>query len=126
MSIQLNRIILFCENVETLKHFYQHFFSFPLLEEIPGEWAVLKAGPAEIAFHRMGEAYRNHTNQSFKAVTNTKLVFQLGADISAFRTQLAEKKIPMGEIKSFPGYPYLLCDGEDPEGNVFQLSQATR
>jgi hypothetical protein len=30
----------------------------------------------------------------------------------------------MGEIKSYPGFAGPLCDGIDPEGNVFQLSQA--
>ena len=27
----------------------------------------------------------------------------------------------MGEIKSYPGVTGPLCDGTDPEGNVFQL-----
>jgi hypothetical protein len=30
----------------------------------------------------------------------------------------------MRDLKRFPGFPMLMCDGEDPEGNVFQLSQA--
>ena len=31
----------------------------------------------------------------------------------------------MGEIKSYPGLTGPLCDGRDPEGNVFQLAEAT-
>jgi hypothetical protein len=27
------------------------------------------------------------------------------------------------EITTFDNYDYWLCDGEDPEGNVFQLRQ---
>jgi len=30
----------------------------------------------------------------------------------------------MREIKTFDGYAYWLCDGQDPEGNVFQLKQS--
>ena len=29
----------------------------------------------------------------------------------------------MREIKTFENYDYWLCDGEDLEGNVFQLKQ---
>jgi hypothetical protein len=29
----------------------------------------------------------------------------------------------MREIKTFDNYEYWLCDGEDPEGNVFQLKR---
>jgi len=38
-------------------------------------------------------------------------------------TELQAKGIPMGEIKSYPGLTGPLCDGKDPEGNVFQLAQ---
>ena len=31
--------------------------------------------------------------------------------------------VSMLELKRYDGFAYLLCDGEDPEGNVFQLSQ---
>ena len=30
----------------------------------------------------------------------------------------------MGRIKSYPGLTGPLCDGTDPEGNVFQLAQS--
>ena len=29
----------------------------------------------------------------------------------------------MGDLKRYDGFSQLMCDGEDPEGNVFQLSQ---
>ena len=41
------------------------------------------------------------------------------------REALLARGVPMGEIKSYPGLTGPLCDGRDPEGNVFQLSQAT-
>lgn len=30
----------------------------------------------------------------------------------------------MRELKSYPGVTGMLCDGEDPEGNVFQLAES--
>jgi hypothetical protein len=29
----------------------------------------------------------------------------------------------MQQIKTFENYDYWLCDGADPEGNIFQLKQ---
>lgn len=120
MHPSLTRIIIFCGNVEKLKQFYQSHFKCELLEEIKNEWVVLKAGQTEIAFHQVGAAYKNETGD-FKAESNTKLVFNIASDIHHFRNSLAEGGATMQEVKSFPGFNYLLCDGEDPEGNVFQI-----
>jgi hypothetical protein len=52
------------------------------------------------------------------------LVFAVYGDIEVYRAKLIANGTPMGEIKSYPGFTGPLCDGTDPEGNVFQLSQA--
>lgn len=52
---------------------------------------------------------------------NTKLVFEIDIDIESARNELVSKNIQMKEIKTFEDYPFWLCDGTDPEGNVFQL-----
>lgn len=121
MHPSLTRIIIFAGNVEKLKQFYQSNFKFSLLEEIKNEWLVLKAGQTEIAFHQVGEAYRNEAGE-FNAESNTKLVFTIASDIHHFRNTLVEGGATMQEVKSFPGFNYLMCDGEDPEGNVFQIA----
>ncbi|MDP1911005.1 MAG: hypothetical protein Q8K85_22105 [Hyphomicrobium sp.] len=41
------------------------------------------------------------------------------------REALRARGVAMGEIKSNPGHTGPLCDGRDPEGNVFRLSQST-
>lgn len=121
MNVQLNRIIIFANDVEKLKQFYQQHFSFTLIEEIKNEWVVLNTGLIELAFHQIGEAYRNNNDTPFRAESNTKLVFNIFTDIYLFRTKLLQTGVVVQEIKSFPGINYLLCDGEDPEGNVFQI-----
>lgn len=55
--------------------------------------------------------------------SNTKLVFEIKEELTSLRQELINKGVALREIKSFPGFDYLLCDGEDPEGNVFQLAQ---
>jgi len=121
MDVRMNRIILFGRDVTALKIFYQSHFNFALIEETPQEWVVLKAGSVEIAFHKVGAVYDTTLNDPFKAESNIKLVFQLDGDLTAFRKSLINKGVLLKTIKSFSGCNDLFCDGEDPEGNIFQL-----
>ncbi|GAB2816994.1 VOC family protein [Ferruginibacter profundus] len=123
MHAILSRIIVFAANVEQLKQFYQQHFAFSVIEEIPNEWVVLNAGQIEIAFHKIGDAWHNNGAAPFKAESNTKLVFKI-ADIGLLRTMLIQSGVIMSSITSYTGFDYLFCDGEDPEGNVFQLMAA--
>jgi len=123
-NISLTSIILFVRDVERLMDFYTGHFRLELIEHDQQMWALLKAGSATIGLHRMGEEYLIQTDDSFKANNNVKLVFEILEDIHQMRARLLEQRITMREVKIFPGYDYWLCDGEDPEGNVFQLKQA--
>ena len=118
MPLYLNRIILFTPDVNLLKNFYQQHFGLQIVEETAGEWAVLKAGNCELALHKIGAGFETvETN-----ITNTKLVFETDEDLMALREKLLMEGVALGEVKSFDGYPNLFCDGNDPEGNVFQLT----
>jgi hypothetical protein len=46
--------------------------------------------------------------------------------IEELRAERVAKGVAMGEIKSYPGLTGPLCDGRDPEGNVFQLAESLR
>jgi hypothetical protein len=122
-QVFLNRIILYSGDVEVLKRFYVEHFALIPVEEIKNEWVVLKAGQVEIAFHRAGESYIPTQSHS-RAENNVKLVFNTN-DLNLFRERLLQAGVPMRPIKSYTGFDYLLCDGEDPEGNIFQLMQIT-
>lgn len=124
MKVRLNRIILYSQDVEGLKNFYVSLFELPLVEEIKDEWVVLNAGTIEIAFHRVGTEYR--TEGKFRAESNTKIVFETESDIFETRAALIEAGAVMREVKSYEGFDYLLCDGEDVEGNVFQLMRKNK
>jgi hypothetical protein len=52
-----------------------------------------------------------------------KLVLTVDRELAELRAELVGKGVPMGAIKSYPGLTGPLCDGRDPEGNVFQLAQ---
>ena len=122
-NVSLTGIILFAHDVERLKDFYINHFQFELIEHDPRMWALLKAGAVTLGLHRVGDKYLNRTDESFKASNNVKFVFEISEDIHEFRMQLTKQDVAMRDIKTFPNYNFWLCDGEDPEGNVFQLKQ---
>jgi predicted enzyme related to lactoylglutathione lyase len=123
MNASLGRIILYVQDVSRLSDFYRSAFGLPVVEEIENEWAVLRAGACEIALHRVGKPYRVADTSTWQVETNAKLVLTVDRELAELRAVLIGKGVPMGEIKSYPGLTGPLCDGKDPEGNVFQLAQ---
>ena len=123
MEISLYRIMLFGQEIDKLKKFYIDNFGFSLIEEIRNEWAVLKAGQTEIALHKIGQSKMNESEIPFKVENNTKLVFKITGNLPALRQKLIDNGVLLQEIKSFKGFNSLFCDGQDFEGNIFQLEQ---
>ena len=94
-----------------------------LIEEIKSEWVLLRAGNCKIALHKAGTEFQKTPEKEFKVDSNTKLVFEIDDDIFKVREILIKDNVALKEIKTFDNYDYWLCDGEDPEGKVFQLKQ---
>ena len=123
-DFSLERIILFGYQIDQLKHFYVQYFNFTIVEEVFDQWVVLQAGHMQLALHKVGAGYEPEDGAKFKAESNTKLVFRLKEGIEQFRERLKNDGFTIGDIKSFEGYDSLFCDGEDIEGNVFQIEQS--
>jgi predicted enzyme related to lactoylglutathione lyase len=119
----MSRLILYVRDVALLKSFYQTHFDLAVVEEIENEWVVFNAGGVELALHLVGKPYRDQPRRS-DAQSNAKIVFSVPAGLPEFRERLVNAGVAMRDLKRFPGFPMLMCVGEDPEGNVFQLSQA--
>lgn len=123
MKFSLGRIIIFGHFIEKLKFFYVENFGFSVIEEIANQWIVLNAGQMELAIHKIGQGYEPIEGEEFRVENNIKLVFYINGNLENFRQRLIEKGVLIGDIKSFDGKNSLFCDGEDPEGNVFQIEQ---
>ena len=126
MRVALNRVLLYVQDVGRLAAFYREMFGLAVVEAIEGEWAVLDAGPCQLALHRVGEAWRVEDAASWQVETNAKLVMTVDRPLAELRDELIAKGVPMGPIKSYPPLTGALCDGKDPEGNVFQLAQLSQ
>lgn len=120
MNVKLDTIIFYVKNIQILKNFYVENFNLKVVEE-DDIWVLLDAGNAGVGFHKIGEKYLEKINPDHQFDNNTKIVFEIDSDIESARNTLISKNIPMREIKTFDDYGFWLCDGIDPEGNVFQL-----
>ena len=123
LKFSFDTIIFYVQNVDRLKSFYKKTFNLEIIEEYQSIWALLDAGTCKIGFHKIGDKYLNENKGVFKFDNNTKIVFEIDNDINEVRAHFIDQNVVMREIKTFDNYDYWLCDGEDPEGNVFQLKQ---
>ena len=123
MKLNLDTIILYVQNVEKLKSFYTNILKLEVIEEDQPAWVLLNAGNGKIGLHKIGGGYSAKIKEGYKFDNNAKIVFEIDEDINKARKHLVSKNVVMREIKTFENYDYWLCDGEDPEGNVFQLKQ---
>lgn len=120
MNVKPDTILFYVRNVEQIKNFYVENFNLNVVEE-DEVWALLNAGTIHIAFHRIGDQYLQKIEEGHRFDNNTKLVFEIDIDMESARNELLSRNVRMREIKTFDHYGFWLCDGTDPEGNVFQL-----
>ncbi|WP_337965523.1 hypothetical protein [uncultured Flavobacterium sp.] len=122
MNAKLDTIILYVKNIQLLKNFYVENFNLKVLEE-DEIWILLNAGNVNIGFHKIGKKYMEQIEPNHQFDNNTKIVFEIDDDLELIRKEFIEKNIPMRELKTFDDYNFWLCDGIDPEGNIFQLKK---
>jgi predicted enzyme related to lactoylglutathione lyase len=123
MKLILDTIIIFVQDIGKLKNFYVGLLGLEIMEEKESTWLLLKAGKANIGLHKIGESYSNNDAQLSKTDSNTKIVFGVDEDMYKLREYLLSQNVAMKEVQTFPNYDFMVCDGQDPEGNVFQLKQ---
>ncbi|WP_415780929.1 VOC family protein [Flavobacterium chungbukense] len=122
MNAKLDTIILYVRNIQLLRKFYVENFNLKVLEE-DEIWVLLSAGNVNIGFHKIGEQYMQKIQPSNQSYNNVKIVFEIDENLEITRKEFIKKNIPMRELKTFENYNFWLCDGIDPEGNVFQLKK---
>ena len=123
MQLSLNSIIIFVEDLTVLEHFYVDILNLQVVEKIENQWLLLSAGGMTLGLHRIKEEPEEASSSKVVYHSNTKIIFEVNQDLEVLRTDLLAKQVKLREIVTWDGYDYWLCDGEDPEGNVFQLKQ---
>lgn len=123
MKASLSTIVLFVADVSLLRNFYVQHFGLPIVEEIPDSWVLLGADALQLGLHRIGEAYQMPEAAAVHYHSHTKLVFDVNEPLEQIEQQLLAARVVLKPIQQWDGYAYRVLDGEDPEGNVFQLRQ---
>jgi len=115
MSFQMQRIILFVNDMPAMTAFYRDVLGLrPIADSKhpPTEWLEFDAGGARIALHKAFDP-------SGKPATCNKITFY-AADVPKVREQLVARGAKMYEVNNWG--ELITCDGHDPEGNRFQIS----
>lgn len=100
-------------DVQASAAFYEKAFGFARVPSDYGdsEWLELETGGARIAFHRA------HGEGSSSG--DVKLVFR-SENVAATVAELSARGVKMGKVKTFGDL--VMCDGTDPDGHRFQIS----
>jgi predicted enzyme related to lactoylglutathione lyase len=117
---QLARVILFTSNMAKMTAFYGDVLGLkPKIDPAyePSEWIEFEAGGCRIALHKAGKGIdtSHHSGDN----SPHKIAFYCD-DIAAERKRLIALGVQMGPHHKFGELE--LCDGPDPDGNRFQLS----
>lgn len=108
----VTRIIIFVKDVPVVAAFYTNVLGLQPIDAINDDWVELSAGGCNIALHKANKTGAVNT-RSAKVVFGVK-------DVQLGKKMLEEKGAVMSKIYSFKEIEF--CDGKDPEGNAFQIS----
>ena len=110
---RMTRVMLFVKDVPGVAAFYRDVLGLEVVGEMTKGWVELRAGECTVALHSAAHPL------SARGKASAKIVFGV-ADVSAAKKLIEGRGVKMGKIQSFSGID--ICDGKDPEGNLFQIS----
>jgi predicted enzyme related to lactoylglutathione lyase len=121
MPTPLHRIIIFVGDVKRCAEFYRDAFGFTTVasDHPDSEWLELETGGCRLAFHKATGPDGPINSPTGSPMNPHKIVFY-AEDVAKARTNLVAKGAKMWDVRTFGALT--LCDGCDPEGHVFQIS----
>ena len=122
MTMALHRVIIFVGDVQKCARFYREVFGFEAVagsEVDSQEWLELETGGCRLAFHKARGKDGPIDSATGSAAHPHKIVF-FAQDVEAARAEVVRRGASMGKVHRFGALA--LCDGADPEGHVFQIS----
>ena len=125
MKLEVGRIIVFAKDMEKMTSYYETVVGLPRAgtPDDSEDFVAFDAGGVHFCLHRIPEHYARDieiaTPPIAREATPIKVSFHSPAVRSA-REVLESRGAMLGPVREFGTLH--LCDGTDPEGNVFQLS----
>jgi catechol 2,3-dioxygenase-like lactoylglutathione lyase family enzyme len=124
-SLVLGRVMLYTKDLKRMVAFYRDVLGFAIIPSRfdPEEFVVLDAGNAQLCLHQIPEVIARNIAISDppepRSRVPVKIMFVI-EDVEGTRERLIAGGVPIGALQSFP--PLIYCDGNDPEGNIFQIT----
>ena len=124
-TLELARVIIFAKDMSKMAAFYGEILGLPRIEtaDDAADFVSFRAGAIELALHGIPDEYARNIEIAdppvARAGTPLKVAFGV-TDVAATRAALEARGASLDPVREFGGLH--LCDGIDPEGNVFQLS----
>ena len=109
MDLKIRRIILFTSQFEDMAKFYRDTLGLAVAGREDG-WIDFNAGSCNLALHADGGKPGKRP---------PKIAFYT-ADVAKARAALMKRGVKMGKVVSAKTFD--MCNGNDPDGNPFQLS----
>ena len=125
MKLEIKRIIVFAAEMAPMMSFYENVLGLSRIETPSSsqDFVTLDAGACQLCLHAVPRRWREGVEiadpREPRVSAAAKPAFY-SKDVSSLREELIERGARMGEVHSANGLD--LCDGTDPEGNIFQIS----
>ena len=124
-TLPVARVILFARDAARLASFHADTLGLPKVETVddPAEFLTFDAGSLQLCLHRVPEPWASRMEIADppqpRRGTPLKVAFHT-PDVHRARAELEARGARMGPVQGSGERD--LCDGIDPEGNVFQLT----
>jgi catechol 2,3-dioxygenase-like lactoylglutathione lyase family enzyme len=124
-NLVLGRVMLYAKDLKKMVTFYRDVLGFGIIPSRfdPEEFIVLDAGGAQLCLHQIPDVIARTIDISDppqpRSKVPVKIMFVI-EDVETMRERLLARGVPMGSLQSF--LPLIYCDGQDPEGNIFQIT----
>ena len=109
MKLSMRRIVLFTSQMEQMTAFYRDALGLPLSKDEP-RWKEFDANGCVIALH----------NGSSQVGKRPPKIGFWASDVAAAREALVARGAKLGKVMSGGGLTR--CEGKDPDGNPFSIS----
>lgn len=123
MKANLRLVKIFTQEIDIMRSFYVDVLGLEVLEENPGDRVLLDTGACPLCLYQSGDEYFEAVDVNLDADKNIKLVFDIEDDIFALHANLVANGTLVTEIRHSGNDAYYICEGKDPEENIFQLKQ---
>lgn len=123
--LEAARVILFAKDMKTMLAFYESVLGLERLfaPDDSEDFVSLDAGGIQISLHKIPQRYAKNieiVDPPFpREQTPMKVAFRV-SDVDEFRKRLESRGVQVRKIQKAGSISF--CDGTDPEGNIFQIS----